>query len=61
MDTEYLAKPDPVRNLIPEQTSAPLSSGYAIAYVRDRFAIEGDTAATIARLAGLGGEEGVRQ
>ena len=57
MDIKYLAKPDSVRNLNPEQTSAPLSSGYAIAYVRDRFAIEGDTAATIARLAGLGEQE----
>jgi len=60
MDIKYLAKSDSVRNLNPEQTSVSLSSGYAIAYVRDRFAIEGDTAATIARLAGLGEQE-VRQ
>lgn len=58
MDMQHMTRPESARN---SEISAPPSSEYVTAYVRDRFAIKAaDTAKTIARLAGLG-EEGARQ
>jgi hypothetical protein len=59
MDTQHMTQPDSVRN----HENQPSPGGdYVAIYVRDHFAIKTlETAKTIARLAGLGGEEGVRR